>query len=329
MTAYALKWSDGEAVVLSTAAVLADCQFNLPSGPFRPFARAPWMGTVTDPQIIGHLRELGGDFACVPFGAGPVHPTGPPQWADLITDPPLLPIHGPAGDAEWQLVEHTPSSVTLTLSYPEDSIVRRLERTVYGSDGEPLLCSQLKIFSRAAGSISVGLHPILRLPDRPGRLQLSAEFDFGLVHPRHANAVGAMEFSRLDAVPIGGRAIDLSHVPVGLANVSVQLCGMRGPLRATFLDEAASVELDWDRDILPSLQIWCTDRGIEGPPWNGAYRGIGVEPIASAFDLNTALSARSNPINERGIATAVALIPAEPLVIEHSIRASVGRQGLG
>lgn len=323
MSAHTLNWSHGEAVVLSTAAVLADCLFNLPTGPFRPFARAPWMGTVSDKTIIGHLRELGGDFVCVPFGSGPSAPIGPPEWASLIIDPPFLPIHGPAGDAEWQVIDHSASSVTLALDYPTEAIVERLERTVTGVDGLPMLQSSLTIIPRDTGKVSVGLHPILRLPDDPGRLELTAEFDFGLIHPRHARADESMAFDRLDAVPIGEGLIDLSHVPVGLPNASAQLCGMRGPLRAVYLDEGAGIELDWDRAILPSLQIWCTDRGIDGEPWNGAYRGIGVEPIASAFDLNTALSERDNPISERDIATAVTLERGNPLVVKHSVRAFV------
>lgn len=321
MNQYRLSWSHGEAVVLSTAAVLADCRFDLPGGAFRPYARAPWMGTVHDPGIIGHLRELGGDFVCVPFGAGPAEPIGPQKWASLMTEPPLLPIHGPAGDAEWSLVSRDSASVTLSLNYPDESIVQRLERTVSGRNGTPALDSSLTVYPRHAGRISVGLHPILRLPDAPGDLRLEAEFDFGLVHPRHIHDGQDDEFSALDDVPLPDGRVDLGRVPVGRPNVSVQLCGMRGPLRAIFLEDRAGVELDWDRSILPSLQIWCTDRGIDGPPWHGQYRGIGVEPIASAFDFNTTLSARPNPISKRGVPTAVELAEGDPLTISHSVTA--------
>jgi len=31
------------------------------------------------------------------------------------------------------------------------------------------------------------------------------------------------------------------------------------------------------------LQIWHTDGGIGGPPWHNRFRGIGLEPVASAF----------------------------------------------
>lgn len=321
MRAFDLTWSHGAAVVLDTAAMLADCRFDLPGGPFRPFARAPWMGTVEDRSIIGHLRELGGDFACVPFGAGRAEPVGPPEWAKLMAHPPQLPIHGPAGDADWDLVAQTASSVTLALDYPADHIVRRLERTVMGVEGSPTLASRLVIHPRRSGRISAGLHPILRLPDRPGRLELQADFSFGLVHPGHVAAGQSGAFDRLDAVTLEEGTVDLGHLPFGRPNLNAQLCGMTGPLRATYLDEGVGVELDWDRSLLPSLQIWCTDRGIDAPPWHGRYRGVGVEPVASAFDLGDALSVRPNPISRRGVATCLELVDGVPLVLPHSLRA--------
>lgn len=319
--AHTISWSHGQATVLETAAVLAECRFDLPSGPFSPFARAPWMGTVTDRSIIGHWRELGGDFVCVPFGAGGGEPYGPPEWAELMVHPPRLPIHGPAGDLDWTLVERTESSVTLGLDYPEGWPVARLERTVAGRPGSPALESGLTVYAREAARISLGLHPIMRLPERQGRLRLEADFAFGLTHPRFVVPDQAQEFSSLEHVPMPFGTVDLSHVPVGRPNVSAQLCGMRGPMTATWLDEGAGIVLDWDRAVLPSLQIWCTDRGIDGPPWHGSFRGIGLEPIASAFDFNTALSAADNPISRRGIPTAIAIDPAAPLVVSHSVAA--------
>ena len=299
--------------------MLADCRFDLPSGPFSPFAKAPWMGTVNDRSIIGHLRELGGDFVCVPFGSGGHQGYAPPDWAALMADAPYRPIHGPAGDSDWTVVSADAKTITLALDYPENSPVQRLERVIAVRDGAPALDFTLTIFARRSADISVGLHPIMRLPERAGGLKLSAEFDFGLVHPTQTARGAAQEFATLAEVPWQNSTIDLSRAPVATPNINVQLCGMRGPIRATYLDEGAGVTLDWDRRLLPSLQIWHTDRGIEGKPWNGSYRGIGLEPIAAAFDLNNAVSIGSNPINQRGIATAVSISPDRPTVIRHSV----------
>lgn len=318
MSEHTLSWAHGTASVLTTAAMLADCQFNLPGGRFAPFARAPWIGTVDDPAIVGHLRELGGDFVCVPMGAGGDQSL-PPEWAELPNSPARLPIHGPAGDDEWTVAAASPSAITLGLDYPETSPVARLERTISVRRDAPALDFTLTIFARRAEPSSVGLHPIMRLPEQRGRLELSARFDFGLVHP--AQIGGNPEFAALSSIDQPGGAVDMSHVPLAIPNLNVQLCGMHGPVTATYLDEGAGFVLDWDRKLLPSLQIWHTDRGIRGAPWRGRYRGLGLEPIAAAFDLNDAVSTGPNPINRRGVATAIMLDPRSPTIIRHSIAA--------
>ncbi|MGL6209464.1 MAG: hypothetical protein ACRC14_06505, partial [Paracoccaceae bacterium] len=210
MTAHDLIWSHGHARVLTTAAMLADCTFHLPK-PFAPFARAPWMGTLTDPAISGHLRELGGDFVCQPFGRGRAIPNTPPDWAALLTEDESGMIHGPAADADWTVESADPHSIALSLRYPETSPVARLTRTITARQNATALDLALIIDARRAAQVSVGLHPTLRLPEAPGRLRLSADFAFGLTHPGQTPPGTAQEFAHLRQVP---RAGDMSHVPL-------------------------------------------------------------------------------------------------------------------
>ena len=318
MALYPLSWQFGEATVLTTAAMLADCRFDLGGTSFSPFAKAPWMGTVTDPAIAGHLRELGGDFVCLPFGIGRVMPNASADWAPLLTHTETGPIHGPVADKDWTVISASDTAITLSLDYPDTSPVLRVERHIATRASGPALDFAFRIFARRRAMISTGLHPILRLPDLPGQLHLSGDFDFGMVHPGY----GGQVFDRLDAIPLPGGKADLSRVPLDpKADLNVQLCGMHGPLRAIYPDEGAGVELDWDRDLLPSVQIWHTDGGIKPAPWHGTYRGIGIEPVASAFDLGAAVSCAPNPINARGSATHIQIDPSAPVTIHHSIRA--------
>ena len=321
MSEYRLTWSHGSATVLSTAAMLADCTFQLDKGPFSPFARAPWMGTVTDRRIIGHLRELGGDFVGIPFGSGGRADQVPSDWAALMIEPALQPIHGPAADADWTIVTADDAAVTLRLDYPVTSPVSHLVRTIAGRPDAPALDFTLAVHARRAARISVGLHPNFRLPERAGDMTITAAFDFGLVHPRQTAPGQTQEFADLSAVPQGSGDVDLAHPPLHQPNLNVQLCGMQGPLTATYHREGAGFVLDWDRTLLPSLQIWHTDRGIEGAPWHGQYRGLGLEPLAAAFDLHDDASTGSNPINARGVATSIAIHPDAEVRIGHSVRA--------
>jgi hypothetical protein len=65
--------------------------------------------------------------------------------------------------------------------------------------------------------------------------------------------------------------------------------------------------------------MWIHDRGLDDPPWNGRYRGLGLEPMASAFDGPWEVSAGLNPLNAQGFATAVAVDPATPVEFELSL----------
>lgn len=317
-----LRWSHGEATIVTTSAMLTDATFNLPNGPFKPFARAPWVGTVDDPSITGHLRVLAGDFVGLPFGTGGRNAPNLPQWDKLLTQAQVGTIHGPAAHDEWTIVEGDEHSVTLSLDYEPHSVVRKVERVITAREGSPALDFVMRIFARHKAPISAGLHPNFRLPENPGRLELKIDFQFGLTHPGQTAADGAHEFSSLTSVPQDGGLVDMSHIPLSpRTDKNIQLCGVTSPLTGTYLDEGAGFELDWDRDLLPTLMFWHTDGGIGGAPWHNQFRAIGLEPLASAFDFHNDVSTGPNPINARGVKTWVDIDPAEPLEIRHSIRA--------
>jgi len=306
---------------VATAATITDATFTLPNGPFKPFARAPWVGKVTDPSITGHLRVLSGDFVGLPFGTGGREAPNVPEWGNLLTQPAGGTIHGPAAHYDWTIVSGDERSVTLALNYEPHSVVRRLERTITARDSAPALDFTLTVHARHKARISAGLHPNFRLPETPGRLELDVDFAFGLTHPGRARSAAEQEFSSLSSVPKDGAHVDFAHVPLSpRTDYNVQLCGVTSPLTGTYLDEGAGFELDWDRTLLPTLMFWHTDGGIGGEPWNGQFRALGCEPLASAFDLHTDVSSGPNPINARGVKTWIDIDPETPLVIRHAIR---------
>lgn len=322
MTSHNLRWSHGEATVVSNSAMLTDCTFIVDGRRVQPFARAPWVGTVDDKAVTGHLRVLAADFVGLPFGSNRGYRNAPAAWQAVPELPAYRSTHGPCADLDWDIVSADENAVTFSIPYPEESMVERIERTISARSGAPALDFTMRIFARRRGATSVGLHPNFRLPETTGRLELKADFAFGEVHPGQVGLDGRYQFDSLGHVPHGEGSADMVHVPMAPAtDKNVQLCGMRGPLVATWLDEDFAIELDWDRTLLPSLMIWHTDGGIGGYPWNNQFRGIGLEPIASAFDLPVEVSVADNPINRRGVATAINVDPAQPLEIRHSVRA--------
>jgi hypothetical protein len=323
MTAHDLTWSHGTARVLTTAAMLARCRFDLGGRTFAPFAESPWMGmTPRDPGVSAHLYDLGAEFVCQPFGRGRALGPVPDDWAAAIMDEGPGKFHGLAADAEWHVDQAGADAITLSLGYPEPAPVARLVRSIAARPGAPALDLTLTIHARHAARISLGLHPILRLPDAPGRLHLLADFAFGLTHPGQTAPDMTGLFTRLDAVLRPGGTVDMGRLPLSpRTDLNVQLCGVKGPVRAIWRDEAAGLEIDWDRVLLPSVQLWHTDGGISAPPFSGRYRGLGVEPVAAAFDLGDGTARADNPITRRRVPTTLPIAPDRPVTIAYSMAA--------
>jgi hypothetical protein len=129
-------------------------------------------------------------------------------------------------------------------------------------------------------------------------------------------------FHDLTAVPAPGGVVDLSRLPADRAAEDVvQLLGVRGPVRA--MDEVAgfAITVDWDRALVPSCQIWVSDRALTGFPWRGRFRGLGIEPTISAFDFALPVCRGDNPIARQGFATALPLEPGRPVTIRYRIEA--------
>lgn len=328
MSRHAIEWSHGSATVETTAAMLDHCVFLVDGVPFSPLARAPWLDEGEAPaDLPGHLRRLAGEFVCLPFGEGGPACEVAVGWEDLIGGVANVPSHGPAGDEEWERVEQRAGGITLRLRYPEGHLIDFLERRIDGVEGEPALALSLRIVARRDGATSLGLHPIVRLPEEPGALALSADFAFGLTYPALlapgvARTRSGSTFDSLDAIPGVTGPVDLSRLPLDSpAEEVVLLCGARGPVTVQFREERMLLEVDWDRDILPSAQLWLSDRALQEAPWGGRYRGLGIEPIAAAFDLADEVSTAVNPITDRGVATAVELREGHPLVIDYRLTA--------
>lgn len=321
------------ASVSPTSAMLVDAEFTVDGRARRPFARAPWVGS--DPaNQPGHLRVLGAEFVAVPFGSAPIPDDLDASWPSATT--PSLP-HGLAADADWMITEATPERVTLTLAYPDSDDLVGLTRTIALRTDEAAIDFTLTLHARRDTRVAVGLHPILRLPERARDLHLDVSFARGYTYPGTVwpgagPTTPARTFERLDAIPAQDATIpdltttDFSRLPLsdaadptGLTEDVVLLAGVSSSLEARFLDDGTRLTLDWDRSVIPSLMLWLSDRALQEEPWLGRYRGLGVEPIAAAFDFDNTVSVGDNPLTRDGFATSVALDADTPLTLHYSV----------
>lgn len=285
-----ISWDRGQARVFAVGAALHDLVFRLDDGlTVAPLAEAPWIGepsVMTDAAVPAHLRQLGGEWPCVPFGTTAIDPRH----------------HGFGTDNSWHVAELSEGVIALAIDYPQVHPVKRLERRLAGVPGEPAIDIELMVEARADCVLPVGLHPIFRLAGEGRRLQLDpGPFARGRTFPKVfepgvSQVKPAVEFSSLDAVLLaGGGTASVSHPPSGLREEIFQIADASGSVRLDYAEDGYQARLDWNTDDFPSLVIWLSDRGRSAFPWSNRFRGIGIEPVNGFFDdISLALHAPQN-----------------------------------
>ena len=321
---WSLDWSHGRTTIHSGAGAIGRTDFLLADGRrLNPFHEAPWItrGEAIDAPGLVNLR---GDWPCLPFGRpySPADRLGEP-WASAVATP--LPegvvpfaasdmlLHGYGANAEWSLVSTSPDGLVVGLDYPADSAIRRATRTVRPVDGKAAMDVFVEILARQACRLPFGFHPNFALRGRPGSFRLEpGPFRMGRTHPGEDGVTRARvnsQFTSLAEVPLleGGTG-RFDQLPFADDREEIlQLCGLEGGIRLVDDDARVAWTLAWDSSKLPSCLLWMSNRGRQFAPWNGENLCIGVEPIASAFDLGPSVASADNPIASEGIATTISL----------------------
>ncbi|MXN73447.1 hypothetical protein GR157_01685 [Burkholderia sp. 4701] len=325
-----LEWAHGAFDLHARGGMLGGVAFFNGTRVIRPFYEPPWLG---EPGALpdGLLGAMRSEFACVPFGV-PYAPDGLADgWRDAVTAP--VSAHDASDDlqhgygclGEWACVRRTSHDIEIALDYPAGSPIARVTRTIRADPQRAALDIVLRIDARSAARRPAGLHPNLALPTLAGAFRIEpGAFRFGMVHPGGpepgvSRGRPGATFETLDRVPLadgGWRAFDWLPFADATEEI-VQLCGIDG--RVTLHDDAAGAayRLTWDAAVLPSLLLWISNRGRAHAPWNGRNLCVGVEPVASAFELGCRASLAPNPISAHGVATAVTLDPTRPVEIAY------------
>jgi hypothetical protein len=327
-----LAWSHGVVAAQRLGAMLAPVTFVLGDGrQVSPLHIAPWAGEAGTESLPGILRRLRGEWPCVPFGYS-VPPDGfTPEWAKCIRPAAAgEEVHGHSSNHHWRWEEAPAGALRLSIDYPEDGPVSRLERTITPDPSAPAIDLDLRIEVRDDCRLPIGLHPVFRLPATPGGARLEpGRFDHGLTYPATVEPSAPLfardgRFANLQQVPSRtGTAVDASRLPLAADTEELlQLNGIDG--RAALVNEAEGyrVTLSWQREHFPSLLLWLSNRGRKMPPWNGRHVAIGVEPICSPFGLGPPTALADNPIARRGPPTALSFRRDELFATRYRIEAA-------
>ncbi len=325
-----LGWAHGALTVQRLGAMLAPLTFVLANGrQINPMHVAPWAGEPGTDDLPGILQRLRGEWPCVPFGYSVPGDGFAPEWARLMhAAAPDEEIHGHSSNTFWNWEDGDGRSLKMSIDYPIDSPVARLERTITPDPANPAVDIELKVRVRADCRLPFGLHATFRIPAIPGGAHIEpAEFSEGRTYPGTVEPSAPLfavdkGFTSLAAVPArDGTIVDASRVPLAVDTEELLQLNNLGSVALANEVEGYRVRLIWQREHFPSLLLWMSNRGRKMAPWSGRHLALGLEPVCSPFGLGPATALADNPMSQSGTPTAHFFSASEDFVTRYRLEA--------
>lgn len=334
-TVWTFDWGSIRGEVAALGGMLGPVWFTLPSGrDVQPFAVAPWADDPPEKRdaLPPILRQLRGEFPCVPFGVSETRTDLPDHWMDGVdlTSPRVDEFaHGYSANASWHLVEQTHKAITIAIDYPRGYVVKRVQRRI-SHDGDLRVRIDLQIEMRQGAALPIGLHPIFALPTQVGAAHLSIP-SLQSVRSFPVPVDASSQFmpdqtadSLTQIATQDGATVDVTQLPLALETEELLAVSLtEGKVRMSDEFSEYAVALSWNIELFPQCLLWISNRGRKAYPWNGRFCAIGIEPIAAAFDLGVAHSANTRgPMSQAGTITQAQLSSHEPLSTSYWIQLS-------
>jgi hypothetical protein len=275
-----------------------------------PFHIAPWFERDLRADQPGILQRLRGEWPCVPFGIAADRAAHDEWPASSTAEEPDPHPHGFGANHAWSWIETSEPELRLGIDYPASHPISRLTRCIRPVPGRPAVDFELVIHTRHDCTLPIGLHPVFRLPDAPGRVRLEVQADRLATVPFCPDASSVLSPGQFlkagQRVRLNqGGTLDPFLLPLDHSTEELlQLTDAGGCASLHHQDEGYRVTLDWNPTDFPDLLLWLSNRGRREPPWEGRHLAIGLEPVCSAFDLGSGISAHPNPLNTNGRRTA-------------------------
>ncbi|WP_226781173.1 hypothetical protein [Oceaniglobus trochenteri] len=324
-----LAWRHGVVSVNALGGMIGPTSFVLGDGrQVSPFHIAPWFD---EPEVTaqgGLTAGLRGEWPCVPFGYPFPSDDYPADWpGEIEARAEVEHPHGYASNVDWTFEAAAEDHIALRVDYPEDHAVKCLRRVVRPDPDAAALDFELTVTMRRASCEPLALHGCFALPRAVGRAVIEpGRFMRGWTHPATVEPeapifASAKAFDSLNAVPgRSGGMIDAALLPFDAPGEDLlELDGMAGPIALANHDAGYRMTFDWDRDVLPSLLIWYSNRGRSAAPWKSRHLCVGLEPLCSPFGMSPDMARAENPINATGTPTCVPLTLDTPLTIRYRI----------
>ena len=327
---HSLKWLGGE-INISTLGCMMMPNFKIGGNLVRPLHAGKWINDKTKEynELPGILKNLSGEFPCVPFGINSPIEEITKEWKKTYSTEPYIvnEPHGYSANNVWDLIKMSNNKAEFQINYPVEDNVDYLIRTIEVDNHNPsvIKCS-LTIVVNKDCVLPIGLHPMINVPSKKNMIKIiPGKFKFGLTYPgvvlphKTAGAIGK-EFSSIEKIPgFDGNNFNLSIPPYdGNYEDLFQLCGIDGRMTVENYEENYRFSYQWNPNHFSSILMWLSNRGRTEYPWNGKHITVGLEPITSTFGLSTHISCNhNNPINSRGVPTMIDFFKDKPWKSEY------------
>lgn len=295
--------------------MLAPVEFKLGDRVVSPYSLSPWKPDEVDAGLPVLLKNLRGDFLCLPFGP---QENGPP--------------HGETANHAWSLVSETENS--LTLSIDASDVSAKITKTISLRPGHTAIYYEHRI-SGLEGDFSYGNHPVLDLShitEGGARVSVSP-FRWASVYPevfsnpadgaRQALRIAAL-FSDLAEVPLEeGGTTDLTRYPAragcdDLVMMVSEDATQEQPFAwtAVVMDGYVWFSLKKTADF-PATLFWLSNGGRSAAPWESRHLGrLGIEDVCSHFCDGVDLS-RKDMLHNLAVPTTRRFSKDEPVTLRN------------
>ena len=307
--------------------MLAPVAFRLGDRIVSPYSLSPWKPDEVDAELPVLLKNLRGDFFCLPFG---------PQENGLP--------HGETANCAWHLVSETEDSLTLGINASDVSA--NVMKTISLRPGQAAIYYEHRI-SGLEGDFSYGNHPILDLsaiPEGAARVSVSP-FRWASVYPevfsnpadgaKQALKIAAL-FSDLSEVPLAdGGTTDLTRYPARAGNDDLVMMVSEDATpeqpfawTAVVLDGYVWFSLKNPADF-PATLFWLSNGGRSAAPWESRHLGrLGIEDVCSHFCDSVDLS-RKDLLHNLCVPTTRRFSKDEPVTLRNIQAVAAVPEGFG
>lgn len=312
---YSLQHGSVSLKITRDGGMLAPVQFDLGDRLVSPYSLSPWKPDEISDDLPVLLKNLRGDFFCLPFG---------PQENGLP--------HGETANMPWHLVSETEDSLTLEIDASD--VAAKVTKTLSLRPGQTAIYYEHSIIG-LEGHFSYGNHPILdlsQLPEGSARVSVSP-FRWASVYPgvfsdpadgaQQALKIGAL-FSDLAEVPLAeGGTTDLTCYPARAGNEDLVMMISEDPTpeqpfawTAVVLDGYVWFSLKNPVDF-PATLFWLSNGGRSAAPWESRHLGrLGIEDVCSYFCDSVDLS-RKDLLHNLSVPTSRLFTKDQPVTLRN------------